>query len=160
MLNQLTDSLNFHATALTLRSERQRLIASNIANADTPHYKARDLDFKSALESAMGGKAGAGGPVELARTSSGHIGAKGNGGAFEQAMKYRTETQSSVDGNTVDMDIERSAFAENSLLWWRSSACAESPYFPSPRRAPTRSCRRRSTRRRGSSVPTQRCSSC
>ena len=117
MLNQLTDSLNFHATALTLRSERQRLIASNIANADTPHYKARDLDFKSALESAMGGKAGAGGPVELARTSSGHIGAKGNGGAFEQAMKYRTETQSSVDGNTVDMDIERSAFAENSVQY-------------------------------------------
>ena len=109
--------LDLPQAALGVRAARQQQLASNIANADTPHYKARDLDFKSALESAMGGKAGAGGPVELARTSSRHIDAKGNGGAFEQAMKYRTETQSSVDGNTVDMDIERSAFAENSVQY-------------------------------------------
>lgn len=106
--------LDLPQAALGVRAARQEAIASNIANADTPHFKARDLDFRSALESAMGGKAG--GPVELARTSTSHLGAKGSG-ALDQAMKYRTESQSSVDGNTVDMDVERSAFAENSVQY-------------------------------------------
>ena len=106
--------IQFHQTALNLQAHRQQLIASNIANADTPHYKARDLDFSSALASAMGGKVG--GPVELARTSSQHLEAKADG-LMDQALKYRTETQSSIDGNTVDMDVERSAFAENSVQY-------------------------------------------
>ncbi|MFO0202891.1 MAG: flagellar basal body rod protein FlgB, partial [Alphaproteobacteria bacterium] len=54
MLNRLTDSLNFHGQALTLRAERQKLIASNIANGDTPGYQARDIDFASALREATG----------------------------------------------------------------------------------------------------------
>ena len=54
MLNRLTDSLNFQATALSLRSERQRLIASNIANADTPGYVSKDFDFSTALRQATG----------------------------------------------------------------------------------------------------------
>ncbi len=106
--------LDLPQAALGVRATRQQAIASNIANADTPHYKARDLDFSSALASAMGGKVG--GPVELARTSSQHLEAKADG-LMDQALKYRTETQSSIDGNTVDMDVERSAFAENSVQY-------------------------------------------
>lgn len=104
--------LDLPQAALGVRAARQQLLASNIANADTPHYKARDQEFRSALESALGGRLG--GPVELARTSRLHIEAKGSG-AFDQSIKYRTETQSSVDGNTVDMDVERAAFAENAV---------------------------------------------
>ena len=107
-------ALGIHEQALGFRAQRAEVLANNIANADTPHYKARDIEFRSALESALGGKLG--GPVELARTSSKHIEAKGDG-SFDQSMKYRTETQSSVDGNTVDMDVERAAFAENSVQY-------------------------------------------
>lgn len=114
MPTPLDRHLNLHQAALGVRAARQQQLASNIANADTPHYKARDIEFRSALESALGGKLV--GPVELARTSSSHIEAKGSG-AFDQSMKYRTETQSSVDGNTVDMDVERAAFAENSVQY-------------------------------------------
>ena len=106
--------LDLPQAALGVRATRQQAIASNIANADTPNYKARDLDFRSALEGAMGGKVG--GPVELARTSSQHLEAKADS-LMSQALKYRTETQSSVDGNTVDMDVERAAFAENSVQY-------------------------------------------
>lgn len=113
MINQVTDALGFHQKALALRAYRQEVLASNIANADTPHYKARDIDFKASLQGAMGGT---GGRVELARTSAGHLGAVGSapGGA---RLLYRPENQSSVDGNTVDMDVERAAFAENAIQY-------------------------------------------
>ncbi|WP_374341517.1 flagellar basal body rod protein FlgB [Methyloversatilis sp.] len=101
--------------ALGVRAARQQQLASNIANADTPHYKARDIEFKEALQTAVGGSM-ARGPVELARTSSRHLEARGSS-AFDSATKYRTETQSSVDGNTVDMDVERAAFAENTVQY-------------------------------------------
>ncbi len=114
MPNPLDRLFDLPQAALGVRAARQQTIASNIANADTPHFKARDLDFRSALENAIGGKVG--GPVELARTSSRHIESKGNG-ATDPLLKYRTETQSSVDGNTVDMDVERAAFAENSVQY-------------------------------------------
>lgn len=115
MTTPLDRLLNLHQSALGVRAARQEQLASNIANADTPHYKARDLDFKEALKDAMGGGM-TGGPVELARTSSRHIEAKGSGAA-DGALKYRTEVQSSVDGNTVDMDIERAALAENTVQY-------------------------------------------
>ncbi len=59
MINQVDNELGFHQKALSLRAYRQQVLASNIANADTPHYKARDLDFKASLQGAMGGKGGA-----------------------------------------------------------------------------------------------------
>ena len=116
MINQVNDALGFHQKALALRAHRQEVLASNIANADTPHYKARDIDFKASLQGAMSGMGGRGGQVELARTSAGHLGAGGSapGGA---RLLYRTESQSSVDGNTVDMDVERAAFAENAIQY-------------------------------------------
>lgn len=113
MIDRIDDTLGFHQRALGLRAYRQEVLASNIANADTPHYKASDLDFKASLQGAMGGK---GGPLELARTAPRHLPAGGNAPAGARLL-YRTETQSSVDGNTVDMDVERAAFAENALQY-------------------------------------------
>jgi flagellar basal-body rod protein FlgB len=113
MSNQIDDALNFHQTALGLRAYRQQLLASNIANADTPNYKARDIDFKASLQGALGGR---GGRAELYRTSPRHMGASG-AGPGGTAPLYRGEMQSSVDGNTVNLDVERAAFAENAVQY-------------------------------------------
>jgi flagellar basal-body rod protein FlgB len=113
MLNRLTESLNFHGQSLALRSERQRLIASNIANADTPGYVARDINFAQALREATGaaqpGRA-------LAASQPGHL--AGNTGArAEPNLLYATPSQTSLDRNTVDMDRERANFADNSVKY-------------------------------------------
>lgn len=108
----LDSYLGFQQKALTLRAYRQELLASNIANADTPHYKARDIDFKSALKNAMSG--GLEGQVGLVQTSPRHLAGE-NANPFGAALAYRSEFQSAVDGNTVNMDIERAAFAENAI---------------------------------------------
>ena len=96
-----------------LSSKRLELLASNIANAATPGYKARDIDFKASLQGAMGGR---GGQLDLVRTAPRHL-PVGNGAPAGAQLKYRGETQSSVDGNTVDMDVERAAFAENAVQY-------------------------------------------
>lgn len=114
--NTVTDRidalLQVKRSALNLRAYRQELLASNIANADTPNYKARDIDFKGALESALSGRTE--GSLTLARTSSRHLGSEINQPSGATA-KYRTEFQPNVDGNTVNMDVERAAFAENAV---------------------------------------------
>ena len=111
MKARLDQAMMFHQTVLNARAYRQQLLASNIANADTPNYKARDIDFRSALQGALGGRLG---PLALATTSAGHQrGTTVN--PLERFTQFRAETQASVDGNTVDMDVERSAFAENAL---------------------------------------------
>jgi flagellar basal-body rod protein FlgB len=104
--------LQVKRTALNARVYRQELLASNIANADTPNYKARDIDFKGALEGALAGRTE--GSLNLARTSARHLGSESSQ-AFDGAAKYRTEFQPNVDGNTVNMDVERAAFAENAI---------------------------------------------
>lgn len=111
MIDRIDHEIGFQRAALNLRAYRQELLASNIANADTPHYKARDIDFKAALDSARAGRAGA---ADLARTSAGHMAGSGSG-PYGAQIKYRSEYQSAVDGNTVNMDIERAAFAGNAL---------------------------------------------
>ena len=113
MLNRLDDMLSFHTQALRVRDQRQQVLASNIANADTPNYKARDLDFKSALQGALNG-AGSSGGTALATTAPGHL-AGNPGSAADTGLLYRTPAQGSVDGNTVDMDAERAAFANNAI---------------------------------------------
>ena len=105
-------SIQFHQTALNLQAHRQQLIASNIANADTPNYKARDVDFRSALQGAL--NTARGGGVALATTRPGHIDG-GSAPPLESLTGYRPELQSAVDGNTVNMDVERANFAENAL---------------------------------------------
>jgi flagellar basal-body rod protein FlgB len=85
-----------HATALQLRSQRMSILASNIANAATPNYKARDINFAQALRQASEGE------------------------SIESAIEYRVPLQPSLDGNTVEMSTEQTAFAENALAY-RSS---------------------------------------
>jgi len=113
MINRLNDSLDFHGQALGLRSERQRLIASNIANADTPGYVARDMNFAQALKEATGPAPSAG---TLATSAAGHIaGTPGTRG--EPNLLYATPSQTNLDRNTVDMDRERANFADNSVKY-------------------------------------------
>jgi len=115
MLNRLTDSLDFQAQALSLRSERQRLIASNIANADTPGYVAREMNFAQALKEATGSGQPA---ATLVSTAPGHIAgnAGGSGGTFSTLM-YAAPSQTNLDRNTVDMDRERASFADNTVKY-------------------------------------------
>lgn len=113
MLNKLTSTLDFHGQALALRSERQRLIASNIANADTPNYVARDMDFASALKQATGARQGA----ALQATQPGHIALGGTESAVQGNLVYATPSQTNLDRNTVDMDRERANFADNSVRY-------------------------------------------
>lgn len=98
--------------AMNMRTQRHQVLASNIANADTPNYKARDFSFESAMQSALAGRDGG---VALTRTATGHIAGGSNGAPA--ALLFRKETQSAVDGNTVDMDVERSQIAENALQY-------------------------------------------
>ncbi len=117
MLNRLTDALDFQGQALQLRSERQRLIASNIANADTPGYVARDMDFARTLQAATGTLSSSAG---LATTAAGHIGAGSpglSGGLTGSALTYATSSQPNLDRNTVDMDRERASFADNAIKY-------------------------------------------
>jgi flagellar basal-body rod protein FlgB len=113
MLNRLTDTLDFQGQALALRSERQRVLASNIANADTPGYVARDMNFAKALQQAIGSAPAA---RALATSQPGHIAgvAAGVGGS---ALEFATASQNNLDRNTVDMDRERASFADNSLRY-------------------------------------------
>jgi flagellar basal-body rod protein FlgB len=105
--------LGVHAAALKLRSQRTEVLAANLANADTPGYRARDIDFKSALAAA----GGTGSAVSLATTKAGHIGAATVNGAPAPELKYRTPLAPSLDGNTVDAQLEQSAFAENTVRY-------------------------------------------
>ncbi len=116
MLNRLTDSLDFQAQALSLRSERQRLIASNIANADTPGYVAREMNFAQALKDATG----AGRPAaRLTASARGHIAGNsgGSGGGSGSTLMYAAPSQTNLDRNTVDMDRERASFADNTVKY-------------------------------------------
>lgn len=110
MVSKLDEAFSFQQKAMGLRAQRQQVLASNIANADTPNYKARDFDFSSALKEALSGRGAS--DLKLANTSPRHLpGAAGS----TVRLQYRQETQSSVDGNTVDMDVERAQFAENAV---------------------------------------------
>ncbi len=113
MLNRLTDSLNFQTQALSLRAERQRLLASNIANADTPGYQARDINFAKALREATGE---IGTPGAMATTQRGHI-APLAGARGESGKDYALQSQTSLDSNGVDMDRERASFADNTVKY-------------------------------------------
>jgi len=110
-MQRLTDALDFQSQALVLRAERQRLIASNIANADTPGYQARELDFANALRQAT---ASAGGG--LAISHGGHD-AGVQSLRDEPGLLYARHSQDTIDRNTVDLDRERASFADNSVKY-------------------------------------------
>lgn len=105
---------NFQEKILGLRAYRQQLIASNIANADTPGYKAVDIDLGEAVQEL---KAGTGKHLQMLATAPGHIEGKGSEMMPGIPLKYHVPYQSAVDGNTVEMDIERQKFSENSLMY-------------------------------------------
>jgi len=112
MIDKLDATFRFYQDAANLRAHRQQLIASNIANADTPHFKARDIDFKAVLEGASGGTRAA----SLITTAPNHMGYSPAGSTMGgEPLLYRTAVQGSVDGNTVDMDVERNQFADNAI---------------------------------------------
>lgn len=113
-MDRLDRYFGVHGAALTLRSERMGLLASNIANAATPGYKARDLDFSALLAGPAG--AGPEGPAKpLATTSAGHIAAGRQRAA--PALQYRQPVQASLDGNTVELATEQVQFAETAVRY-------------------------------------------
>lgn len=127
MTDRLTDAVDFHGRALLLRAERQKVIAGNIANADTPGFAARDFDFRAALAQAVGrdvaapradAPAAATAPVRMAATQAGHLGGTGGPGRLDStALRYRVAEQPSLDGNSVDLDRERANFADNAVRY-------------------------------------------
>ena len=117
MALNLDSYLGVHATALKLREQRTELLARNLANADTPGYRAQDLDFRAAMASATEPAR----PGTLVATQAGHIGAASGEpltpGSTEAFLKYRTPLAPSLDGNTVDAQLEQAAFADNAVRY-------------------------------------------
>lgn len=116
MPSSIDNYLGVHAAALQLRSQRTEVLAANLANADTPGYRARDIDFKHALAAAAGQNDAAAG-VHLATTRAGHIGAATANGTPAPELKYRAPLAPALDGNTVDGQLEQAAFAENTVRY-------------------------------------------
>jgi flagellar basal-body rod protein FlgB len=115
-MNDVSDKLfGMHTQALGLWQQRAEVIASNLANADTPDYKARDVDFKQVLGQASG----TGGTLAMANTESGHIGG-GVSRPGHETLAYRAQTQPTMDGNTVDTQVEQASFAGNAVHYQAS----------------------------------------
>ena len=108
-MTKLDELFRFSQSALNVHAYRQQLIASNIANADTPGYKARDVDFAAALKTAEASQAK---PQSQARRLGSEAATP-----LGAELLYRSAVQRSVDGNTVDMDVERAQFAENAVRY-------------------------------------------
>ena len=125
MLANMTNALDFHSKALVVRADRQRVIASNIANADTPGYAGRDINFKDAMESALSGSSGnlqpsaPHGGTSAGTTNARHIPlqATTSGLGAGPKLEYTTQTQPAMDGNSVDLDRERANFVDNSVRY-------------------------------------------
>jgi flagellar basal-body rod protein FlgB len=112
MIGKLNEHLGFHSAALRLRSERQQVLSANIANADTPGYKAQDFDFSRALGEAMSAPAGS---AAAGTTDPRHIPIGPRAGS--PTLQYRIGSQPSIDGNSVEMDAERAQFADNAIRY-------------------------------------------
>ena len=116
MFANLTRGLDFHSKALVLRAERQRILAGNIANADTPGFTARDLNFKDAMGAATGSRmALSSSGSTLLTTHNRHMDMPT--GTSDRDLGYSISSQPSVDGNSVDLDRERANFADNSIRY-------------------------------------------
>jgi flagellar basal-body rod protein FlgB len=114
MLDKIAKHFDFQQKALGLRAYRTEVLSSNIANSDTPYYKAVDFNFKDAMTRAIGEGESS---MEMAKTHQTHLDGFAEQGGKDFNLQYRTEVQPSIDGNTVDMDLERSAFADNALKY-------------------------------------------
>ncbi|MGL6041234.1 MAG: flagellar basal body rod protein FlgB [Deefgea sp.] len=113
MLGRLDVYFRNQETALKLRGHRQEILGSNIANADTPNYKARDIDLRAAFDAARTG--GTSKPLQATHTR--HLQPAGTVDLFAPSLKYRNEQQPSIDGNTVDMNTEMKEFTDNAIRY-------------------------------------------
>lgn len=111
----LDKAMGVHEQALYVRAKRSEVIASNLANSDTPNYKAQDLDFKSVLRNA----AGMADEGQMRITNAKHM-QPGGSSASDADLLYRTPLQPSIDGNTVDSQMEKSRFGENAMMYQTS----------------------------------------
>ncbi|HAG0390748.1 TPA: flagellar basal body rod protein FlgB [Salmonella enterica] len=119
MSNKLDNEFQYQQQALALMAKRQKILAANIANADTPGYQARDFDFAKKLNS-FNKTEYTNSDVVLRRTSEKHFTSLPNAGIRDAEILYRVPDQPSADGNTVDMDRERANFLDNSLKYQSS----------------------------------------
>ncbi len=118
MIGKLDDLMRFQETALSLRAQRQQLLASNIANADTPNFKARDIDFNKALQGAIAkSTGGATAPADLVKTSTTHLSSSTHQTIGGAPLLYSNTQQGNIDGNTVDMDVQRNQFTDNAMRY-------------------------------------------
>lgn len=104
-------ALGIHEKALAFRADRAAVLANNIANAETPNFQARDLDFGAVLQAQA---SGSGKGFELARTHSRHMAMES---LVDQAagLRFRTTTQAAIDGNSVDTQVEQAKYAQNAI---------------------------------------------
>jgi flagellar basal-body rod protein FlgB len=115
MLDALSKDFAFPQRALGLQAYRTEVLAGNMANAETPNYKAVDFDFATALKSAMSGSGN--GDLALNATDPRHFSTTPTGDGLGAKMQYRSAVQPSIDGNTVDMDLERGEYMDNALQY-------------------------------------------
>jgi flagellar basal-body rod protein FlgB len=121
MAISVDDALGVHPYAMKLAHQRSQVIGANLANADTPNYKARDIDFQGAMRAELGRREG----LTMTTTSEGHLaGPGGNPGE----LQYRVPFQPSIDGNTVDAAKEQTRFSENSMRYMASLQFVEGTF--------------------------------
>jgi len=101
-----------HESALKIREQRSELLATNLANADTPNFKAKDIDFRAALNDASEALKPS---ASMSKTNARHLDGNASFGSTDAYLKYRQPTQPSLDGNTVETHIEKAQFMENGL---------------------------------------------
>ncbi len=107
------NALGLHPHALMLREKRSEVLASNLANADTPDYKARDMDFRAVLDKSVALQ-----NTQVERTRTGHLAAQQQ--LLGASLLYRNPQQASLDGNTVEAHIEQAKYSENSVQYQAS----------------------------------------
>ncbi|HET8808204.1 MAG TPA: flagellar basal body rod protein FlgB [Methylophaga sp.] len=105
------NALGIHVDALRVRTQRAEMLATNLANVDTPNYKAKDIDFREALKAATDNQSG-----NLNATHQKHFQIGANSPA-NPLVQYRTTVQDSLDGNTVDEQIEQAQFMQNAVQY-------------------------------------------
>jgi len=108
------NALGLYESALTLRSERASVLSSNMANVNTPNYKARDIDFHAQLKQQMRGESG---QIRMSASNPAHMGYSSSGSNFRFSSErlYRQPQQPSIDGNTVEEQVEHAEFMKNSV---------------------------------------------
>lgn len=111
MLDRIDRHLQPNIKALNLLARRSEVLAANIANADTPNYKARDFDFRAAMAGAMSGSR-----LEIQRTSPSHMQQRGAAPGMPR-LQFRAPAQPSIDGNTVELDAEVARFSNNAIRY-------------------------------------------